>query len=37
VYWNLPVSTPPASSGDVVGYSMRITVSFPIYLPLVRK
>jgi hypothetical protein len=37
VYWNLPVSTPPAGPGDVVGYSMRIEVKFPIYLPLVRR
>ncbi len=39
VYWNLPVSTPPepAGSGDVVGYSMRIRVKFPTFLPLILR
>ena len=37
VYWYLPVSTPPAGSGDVVGYSMRIGLKSFVYLPLVRK
>jgi hypothetical protein len=37
VYWYLPVSTPPVGSGDVVGYSMRITLKSFVYLPLVRK
>jgi hypothetical protein len=37
VYWYLPVSTPPASSDDVVGYSVRIGLKSFVYLPLVRK